>query len=55
MNNNNYNMLIFCYKNEKDFLPETFHFFIENQNSNSSNLIVTCVYPSNHSDDKLGN
>ncbi len=47
--------LIYLTKNENNFLPETFHFFLENsQNTNSSNLIVTCIYPSNQLDEKLG-
>ncbi len=39
------------YQNENYFKPETFHFLIDNQNLN--NLILTCVYPSNKTDDNL--
>lgn len=40
------------YQNENYFKPETYHYFIEN---NSANLILTCIYPSSKSDDKLVN
>jgi hypothetical protein len=41
------------YQNENVFKPETYHFLVENTNLNQSNLILTCVYPSNKSDENL--
>jgi hypothetical protein len=44
------------YQKEDNFVPETYHYCIDNQiNSNTSNLIVTCIYPSNLADDALVN
>ena len=48
---------ILSLKNESNFEPQTYHYLIGNQSSTSSsnsNLIITCVYPSNHTDDQLG-
>ncbi len=39
-------------KNENDFKAQTYYYIIDNQNS--TNLVITCVYPSNHQDDALG-
>lgn len=39
------------FQNENYFKPETYHFLV--QNSNSPGLILTCIYPSNKTDDNL--
>lgn len=39
------------YQNENDFRAQTYYFIIDNQNS--TNVVLTCVYPSNHTDDSL--